>query len=88
MNFILPVLREKDYDAFRRDIGPDLANTYDEWAKLFADDLAKAKRRGETTIKVEVNYDEFIRFCRAEGHEPNSELLRRFAVFKNAKRKG
>jgi len=33
--FIIPVIRREDYDAFRRDVGAKLANTYDEWAKLF-----------------------------------------------------
>jgi hypothetical protein len=86
--FLLPILRPHQYDAFRREIGLDLANSYDEWAKLFADDLAKAQRRGDSTFEVEVDYDEFIRYCSAEGHKPDAELLRRFAVFKKATSKG
>lgn len=78
--FTLPIIRREQYDAFRRDLGPDLADTYDEWAKLFADELGKAKRRGDSLVEIEIDYDQFIRYCRTEGQQPNAEILRRFAV--------
>ena len=32
--FVISVIRREDYDAFRRDAGLRLSDTYDEWAKL------------------------------------------------------
>ena len=80
--FVVPVIRREDYDAFRRDIGQNLADTYDEWAKLFADELAEARRQGKTVIEAIVHYDEFLAFCVANGHKPNPQILLDFAIRK------
>jgi hypothetical protein len=42
--FVLPVIRREDYDAFRHHVALNLASTYDQWAKLFADEIAEAIR--------------------------------------------
>jgi hypothetical protein len=41
--FVIPVIRREDYDAFRRDAGSTLANTYDEWMKLLTKEVAQAR---------------------------------------------
>ena len=82
--FVLPVISEQEYPAFRRAVGANLADTYDQWAKLFADDLAEARRRGDTIVDVEVKYDEFIGYCRANGKKPDPQILLDFALLKKA----
>ena len=78
--FVLPVIRREDYDAFRRDVGPNLSNTYDEWAKLLANEVAEARRIGKTVVEAEVNYDEFTRYCRTTGKKPDPMVLLDFAM--------
>jgi hypothetical protein len=76
--FVLPVIRRQDYDAFRRDVG--LADTYDEWAKLFANEVEEARRLGKTVVEAEVNYDEFTQYCRSTGKKPDPMVLLEFAM--------
>ena len=78
--FHVPILRRDQYEAFRREVGPDLADTYDEWLKLIGDRRTEALRRGETLVEVEVNFDKFIEFCRTRGTSPNLKTLRDFAI--------
>ena len=78
--FVLPVIRRQDYDAFRRDVGPNLANSYDEWTRLFAHEVAEARRIGKTVIEAEVNYDDFTRYCHANGKKPDPISLLEFAM--------
>jgi hypothetical protein len=79
---VLPVIRREDYDAFRRDVGAKLAASYDLWAKLFAREVADARRQGKTIVEAQVNYDEFARYCRANGQTPNPQTLLDFAISK------
>jgi hypothetical protein len=76
--FIIPVIRREDYDAFLRDVGPNLADTYDEWAKLFAKEVAEARRLGNTVIETVVNYDEFVRYCATYRQKPDPQILLNF----------
>jgi hypothetical protein len=78
--FVLPVIRRQDYDAFRRDVGANLAKTYDEWVALFAGEVAEARRIGKTVIEAEVNYDDFTRYCRTNGKKPDPMSLLEFAM--------
>ena len=70
MVFPLPVIRPEDYDAFRREVGSDLADTYDEWLDLHREQVDEARRRGDPVAEIEVKLDEFIGFCRATGTSP------------------
>ena len=78
--FVIPVIRREDFDAFRRDVGSTLANTYDEWVRLLAKEVAEARRNGKTVVEVEVNYDEFERYCRTTGKKPDPMVLLEFAA--------
>jgi hypothetical protein len=73
--YVLPVIRHEDYSAFRRDIGVSLADTYDEWARLFSTEVAEARRQGKTVIEAIVNYSEFTRYCRERGVTPDPLVL-------------
>jgi hypothetical protein len=78
--FVIPVIRREDYDAFRRDVGSTLANTYDEWVRLLAKEVAEARRSGKTVVEAEVNYDEFRRYCSTTGKKPDPMVLLEFAA--------
>jgi len=78
--FVLPVIRREVYDAFRRDVGQKLAATYDEWTKLFANEIAEARRIGKNVILAQVNYEEFTQYCRANGKRPDAQILLDFAI--------
>ncbi len=78
--FALPVFRPEEYQAFRREVGANLADTYDEWAKAAAEQRDEAIRQGKSLVDIEVHYDEFIRHCRATGEKADPKTLLAFAV--------
>jgi hypothetical protein len=84
MIFPFPVIHPEDYESFRREVGPDLANTYDEWLNLHREQIDEARRRGLTIAEIEVKFDEFIGFCRATGTPPDLKTLRDFTVKKTS----
>jgi hypothetical protein len=61
--FSVPVLRPEQYDAFRRDLGSDLADTYDGWLEFVHKHRSERLRQGGTLVDVEVDHDQFVRFC-------------------------
>ena len=68
------------YDAFRRDVGPNLADSYDEWAKLCASEIAEARLQGKNVVLAPVNFEDFTRYCRANGRKPDPQSLLDFAI--------
>jgi hypothetical protein len=78
--FVLPVIRPEDYNAFRRDIGHHIANSYEEWAKLVAGEVAQARQDGKTVIERVVAYDDFLRYCGLLGKTPDAAVLLQFAA--------
>lgn len=78
--FRVPVIPADQYDAFRRTVGPDLADTYDEWAKRFVETRKQHWQRNETVVEVEVKHDQFIAFCNATGTKPDIKRLLDFAI--------
>ena len=50
--FHVPVISADQYESFRREIGPDLADTYDAWFKLFAQQRDEMLRTGQTVVEV------------------------------------
>jgi hypothetical protein len=82
--FVLPVISRKDYNAFRRDVGPNLAESYDEWSNQFAGELSAAERRGDTIVDVEVRYGDFIAYCHTHGINPDPKVLLAFSLVKKA----
>ncbi len=83
--FPLPIIRPEEHQSFRDTIGPDIADTYNEWLKLHAQEINEHLRRGETIVEIEVEFDEFIRFCRARDTTPNKKALHDLAIEKAAR---
>jgi hypothetical protein len=84
--FVFPVISRKDYNAFRRDVGPNLADTYDQWSNRFANDLAEAEKRGYAVVDVEIKYGELIEYCRINRRNPDPQTLLDFTNYKRAER--
>jgi hypothetical protein len=80
MVFPVPIIPPHQYDAFRHAIGPDLADTYDEWFEIVRKHRSERLRQGETAVDVEVDYDDFVQFCAATGAAPNLKMLLDFAI--------
>jgi len=78
--FIFPLIRREDYDAFRRDVGSNLADSYDEWTKLCAAEVAEARLQGKNVVLAPVNFEEFTQYCRAKGKRPDPQILLDFAI--------
>ena len=82
--FFIPILRLKDRDAFKRTLNTNLPAAYNEWQKRLAKDIAEARRRGDTLVKVEIDYDKFLRYCSALGEKLDGKLLLEFAANEKA----
>jgi hypothetical protein len=48
-------------------------------AKVFAKEVAEARRLGNTIIETVMDYDEFIQHCAKHGHKPDPQILANFA---------
>jgi hypothetical protein len=82
--FPFPIIPKADYPAFRAAVGPELADTYEEWLKRHANQIDEARRRGENIAEIEVNFDEFTRFCSSTRTTPNLKTLLDFTIEKSA----
>ena len=81
---ILPLISPNNYVAFRRLLGSDIPNTYNEWLKLQTKEIRGFVRAGLVTKTIGVNSDEFSRFLRARGAKANIVSLRNFTIDKDA----
>ena len=68
---IKPWISEHDFETFRQSAvdNLDLADTYDEWLKLAAEEEAQYRAVGIALDKVVVHPDEFAAYCLASGLE-------------------
>jgi hypothetical protein len=78
--FVLPVISREDYDAFRRDVGLNFADSCDEWAKLCASEVAEARLQGRNVVLAPINYEAFTQYCHANGKKPDPQILLDFAI--------
>jgi len=72
-----------EYQTFRCDVA-GLADTFEEWCKLLAEEVAEVEKRGQTVVEIEVRHDEFMAYCRTTGQTPDLEILLDFAEIKKA----
>jgi hypothetical protein len=55
----LPIIQQKDFEAFRRILGNDIPDTYDEWCNFSADRGLTVTRQGHVAISIEADPYEF-----------------------------
>ncbi len=68
--FPVPNIPKHQFDSFRRELGPDLPDTYDEWFEFVRKHRIERLRQGETVLDVEVDYNQFLRSAAQGRHNP------------------
>jgi hypothetical protein len=81
--FPFPVLSPKACASFRGQVGPQLADIYDEWREVHREQCDSALQRGDTLAEIEVNADALERFGRTTGKVPNLKNLLYFTIKKS-----
>ena len=82
-------IERQEYDAFLRAVKGDdsFPASYDDWIKRRLEEDAKHIAQGEIVHEVVINYDEFIRYCRAAAQKPSFIVLMAAIVSKHVGRK-
>lgn len=82
-----PKLSSGDYQRFRSLMNDEIPNTFPQWEQRLANEkdqyLLQRHPNGVCT-DIEVNPDEFTRFCDTEGANYTFETLKRLAGVKAA----
>jgi ribosome biogenesis SPOUT family RNA methylase Rps3 len=78
-----PKISADDYNAFRRILHSHLPDTYDEWLYLETKQCADWLGRGHTVRNIEVDPDEFVRYCNTIRARRNLQDLRNFTAEKS-----
>lgn len=76
--FVIPVICREDFASFARDLGLASKQTFEDWSKLLAGELAEARAQGKTIIEAEVRYAEFSEYCAKRSRKPDAMLLLEF----------
>jgi hypothetical protein len=84
--FDMPIIRKDDYESFRRLLKDDIPDTYEKWV------YRQTCTRDEQVLKwehtefndVEIDSNEFARYCRATNSKPTMQSLDRFTQEKSA----
>ncbi len=79
-----PKIGPADYDTFRSEPNLNLPDTYDEWLNLSHKELREIELVGDTFKEIEINPDEFARFCQAKRKARTFDALRQFAAAKGS----
>ncbi len=83
----LPFIEKKDYGAFQRNFENAALPDHDEWLKCYEREKRDREGKGLSCYAVQVDPDNFVKFCLSHGQEPKEVdyenffvLLLRFAV--------
>jgi hypothetical protein len=79
-----PKIRPTDYDLFHGVLRPDVPDSYDEGFDLARKEMREIILKGDTPIEVEIDPDEFGRYCHAGRHARTLERLKQFAAEKGS----
>jgi len=79
---VIPIISSPQYNSFRGEADIDLPDTYDEWLQLAGDHRREVGRQGDTAVDVQIDYDEYIKFCNSRGAARDRKSLYDFAVEK------
>ena len=79
---ILPRINPSDYDAVRRIINDDLPDAHNKWFNLQVKEELDLQSLGHTCRYIQIDPDEFARYCDAHRYEGNHDGLRNFAIKK------
>lgn len=79
-----PFIAPEHYEAFRRFVGLDLPDTYHEWLRLSDKEAFERAKVGYQVERLQVNPDEFTRYCDARWATANGIALMNFVREKAA----
>ena len=79
---ILAVIDQNDYESFRRILGGNLPDTYDEWFKFHSQEIADHLRLMHSFREIQVYPDEFADYLRPFGRVADVVSLRNLAIEK------
>jgi hypothetical protein len=82
MSVCYPKIRPTDYALFRGVLDRDLPASYDEWFDLARKEMRGITVNGDAPIEIEVDPDEFARYCHAERYARTLAQLKQFAAEK------
>jgi hypothetical protein len=85
--YLLPLISQRDYDAFSRLNDSDLPETYDGWLKVHARMIVQGSQTGYILEQRQVDPREFVRYCSPRGLVPNMNSLLIFVREKAAGRR-
>jgi hypothetical protein len=80
--YILPYVAVRDYEAFFSLMEDEVPGTHPEWVQFMNKRRLEEEQRGMTVKFVDVNPDEFTRYCGATGQRHNYAALTRFVIEK------
>lgn len=78
----IALLRRDDYEAFRRLLGNNLPDAYNEWQHLMEDEVHGVTRGGHRSRGIEIDPDEFAAWLTTHGNDRTMNGLRNFAFIK------
>lgn len=74
--YFIPLIAPENYDAFRRILHDNIPNSYDVWLDLRAKERTVLIGQGFDVVGVEIEPNEFTRYCDREGAKRDIHTLR------------
>jgi hypothetical protein len=71
----LPNISSRNYQAIRSLSGSDLPDTYDEWLQASTKDRRERAQAGFDPRLIEIDPNEFARYCAARGEPADGKRL-------------
>ena len=82
-DYPFPLISAHNYEGFCQLIKDDFPQSYEQWLGLVTKRRIEESQRGYRFVEVDVNPDEFARYCAETGQYCNSAALGRFATEKH-----
>jgi len=79
-----PRIRLADYDTLRSEPNLNLPDTYNEWLDFSYQEQRQIILAGNDPVEIEIDPDEFARFCQALGSARTFDRLLQFAAEKGS----
>lgn len=76
--YLVPVIAENDYPAFRAFLGAQVPAAYGEWVKMITERENESIIRQEGARKIPIKTSNFIAYCETHREQANLASLFRF----------
>ncbi len=78
----LPHITAADHEALRVLVDNFPTNTHEKWLRFQAKEIANWEKSGWDVVLIDINPDDFLRYCRETGASPNFHTFRGIASAK------